>query len=286
MSALLAGPAQPAEVVGSFPVAVYLRTSAGIVSVVAPGAVRLPNAVLCSDADHAKAVRHAGDDAVRVGDGGVWFGPLLLEVGRWWDPVPRLRGTDPGTLSRSLRAMRSGLPAWPEPFEPSDDEAAGTVPTAALARRLSAGRRVLAAALAGEAPLPQAAAELVGLGPGLTPAGDDLLAGTIAGLVIFGRALDSTAAVQAGRLLGAEVSARAGRTTPLAADLSGHATAGAVAQPIGAVCHALVGQRPLRPALDRLLAVGHTSGRDLAEGLALGVSAASASVTSAASKHS
>jgi len=291
VSALLTGPAQPAEIVGSFPVAVYLRTAAGIVSVVTPGATRLPNAVLCTDDDHARVFRNAREYAVRVGDGGVRAGPWHLEVGRWWDPVPRLRHTDPRSLARNLRTMRSALPAWPEPSGPLDHRAANTGQNAdhageVLVRRLSAGRQVLSAALAGEATLGRAAGDLVGLGPGLTPAGDDLLAGAIAALVTFGRALDCEAAVTTGRLLGAEAAARASRTTPLAADLTGHAAAGAVAAPVAAVCHALVGRRPLRPALERLLAVGHTSGRDLAEGLALGASAAVASASSAAVKHS
>jgi hypothetical protein len=53
-----------------------------------------------------------------------------------------------------------------------------------------------------------------------------------------------------------------------------HAATGAVAEPVATVYGALAVRRALEPALDRLLAVGHTSGRDLAEGLLLGATAA------------
>jgi hypothetical protein len=43
-----------------------------------------------------------------------------------------------------------------------------------------------------------------------------------------------------------------------------------VAAPAAAVLHALTGRRQLGPALDELLAIGATSGRDLALGLVTG----------------
>ncbi len=157
--------------------------------------------------------------------------------------------------------MRSLLPSWPDSEEPA-------------AEQLVAGREVLASALAGERTMDEAADHLVGLGPGLTPAGDDLLAGAVAGSVIFGRALARPSALDIATQLAAAAGDRAARTTVLAADLLRHAATGAVAEPVAEVCRALTGQCPVEPALDRLLAVGHTSGRDVAEGLLLGVGAA------------
>lgn len=93
---------------------------------------------------------------------------------------------------------------------------------------------------------------LVGRGPGLTPAGDDVLAGYAAGLVLFhGRH------VEARRL--ADLAAP--RTNALSATLLLHATQGELPEP----AHALLELGETGP----LLAWGHSSGRYLAVGLAL-----------------
>jgi hypothetical protein len=56
-------------------------------------------------------------------------------------------------------------------------------------------------------------------------------------------------------------------TTALSASLLRHAAASEVAAPAAAVLAALTGSGAVVPALDRLLDVGSTSGRDLALGL-------------------
>jgi hypothetical protein len=275
---LITGPAQPAEVIADVPVAIYLSVGGKVVALVTPAAVPLPNAVVCrelprmTDGNHGGAGRPAGNgvdgSSALVGDGRIQLGRARVIVGRWWDPVPRLPPVDDlPALTRALDAMRSMLPSWPDSDEPA-------------AEQLVAGRELLAKALAGEATPAAAADRLVGLGPGLTPAGNDLLAGAVAGLVVFGRALGRRSALDLAKQVAAEVEERATRTTVLAADLARHAASGAVAAPVAAVFHALAGagrpsgRRPLDSAIDRLVAVGHTSGRDLAEGLLLGVAAA------------
>jgi hypothetical protein len=296
---LITGPVRPAEVIAEFPVARYLRVDEAVLALVTPAAVRLPNALVCrelppvTDDDHVSPrpvitgtlhtmrAKSAGDQrdgvlplrvdgrSALVGDGYVQFGRARVVVGRWWDPVPRLPPVDdlPG-LVEAVETMRSLLPTWPDSDEPA-------------AAELIVGREALTLSLAGEGTPAAAADQLVGLGPGLTPAGDDLLAGAVAGLVIFGCALgrrgsgaDRTDAQVLAKHLAAAVDARADRTTLLAADLAHHAAAGALAEPVAAVCRALAGRKPLESALDRLLAIGHTSGRDLAEGLLLGATAA------------
>lgn len=263
---LVSGPVRPAEIIADFPVARYLRVGDATIALATPDAVRLPNAMVVpviTGAFYTKCVRSAGDHGeVLVGDGCVRVGRARVTVGRWWDPVPRLaRVADVSELARAVDAMRSLLPHWPDP-----DEAA--------AERLLAGREALASALSGEGTSADAADLLVGLGPGLTPAGDDLLAGAVAGLVIFGRALDDRTTLKVAKRVAAAVADRADRTTVLAADLARHAATGAVVEPVAEVCEALAGQRPLEPALERLVAIGHTSGRDLGEGMLLGATAA------------
>jgi hypothetical protein len=266
VAALLDGPAVPARVLGAGRHAVYLKVPGGVVAVVGPDAVRLPNAVVCPAPPPAPQRASVGDGAVRLDD-------TTLVVRRWWDPVPRLGTPAHGVLAAAVDRLASLLPAWPPPTDAA----------AALAR----GRAALAAALAAtRAPGGSAAAidvavvGLVGLGPGLTPAGDDLLAGTVAGLVLLGRALGRAgdAAVATGHRVGAAAARAAAGTTALSADLTRHAGAGAVALPAAAVCRALAGYGDLRHALAGLLAVGHTSGADLAQGLLLGATAALAAV--------
>jgi Protein of unknown function (DUF2877) len=94
--------------------------------------------------------------------------------------------------------------------------------------------------------------DLVGCGPGLTPAGDDLLAGYIAGLVLFHR-MQRTAqrlAAQAAPL-----------TTGLSSTLLFHASRGEVPEPV----HSFLAQGDAAP----LLGFGHSSGLFWLVGLGL-----------------
>jgi len=269
---LLDGPARPAELIGSFPVAVYVKAAGGVVALVSPDGVRLPNAMVLSRVDHESVVRHAATGPVQVGYGEVRLGPVRVTPRRWWDPVPRLGRVDGGLLAGRLDAVRAILPNWPDDADPA-------------AGRLRAGREALASALAGTGDfagtgdLAGTVRSLVGLGAGLTPAGDDLLAGVMAGLVVFGTALERRDVRTLASRMRQEVVAHAAATTPLAADLAEHAARGALVQPATDLCRAIADQRPgagsaLTPAVERLLRVGHTSGRDLAEGLLLGASTA------------
>jgi len=91
---------------------------------------------------------------------------------------------------------------------------------------------------------PEPSAELyAGRGAGLTPAGDDLLAGYIAGLVLL-----HGETKRAARLAGEAAS----RTVPLGATLLRHAAKGEVPEPV----HVLLASGDTRP----LLAFGHSSG--------------------------
>lgn len=105
---------------------------------------------------------------------------------------------------------------------------------------------------------------LLGLGPGLTPAGDDLLAGLLVGLSDRPDVRDPLAAA---------VQRHApARTTWLSAELLRLAAAGLAAPAVVAVADALAGHADddaLPRALPALLAVGHTSGPALARGLLL-----------------
>jgi Protein of unknown function (DUF2877) len=94
------------------------------------------------------------------------------------------------------------------------------------------------------APGPEPRPELyAGRGAGLTPAGDDLLAGYVAGLVLL------HGETKRAKQLAMEA---AGRTVPLSATLLRHAARGEVPEPV----HILLASGDTRP----LLAFGHSSG--------------------------
>jgi Protein of unknown function (DUF2877) len=143
---------------------------------------------------------------------------------RWWDPRPRVGRLDPGAVERARR------------IAPLAADAVAT-----------RGRDDLTA--------------LVGLGPGSTPAGDDLLGARLATLRVFGHH------AEADRLWAAIDPAR---TSPLSAALLAHAAEGEVAAPVARLLRALGGAGPVEPAVAAVAALGHTSGPWLLRGV-LGV---------------
>ncbi|HYN68063.1 MAG TPA: DUF2877 domain-containing protein [Ornithinibacter sp.] len=100
---------------------------------------------------------------------------------------------------------------------------------------------------------------MVGRGAGLTPSGDDALAG----------ALLVTHALGAGRALADAVRARLRSTTAVSAALLDAAADGYGARPVVALVDAVVASRAdaVRRALPAVLAIGHTSGADTVAGI-------------------
>jgi len=107
---------------------------------------------------------------------------------------------------------------------------------------------------------------LTGLGPGLTPAGDDFLVGLMAGLRAWPMILPSGwTAERACRLI---VQVAAHRTTLLSAAWLRHAAAGEFAEPWHALVQALANahEAHIHRAADRILETGATSGADAMAG--------------------
>jgi hypothetical protein len=250
---LFTGPVRAAAVVAAGPAATYLDVEGRLVAVVGAGGVQLPCAVVVSGtftvapslSSRPWSARHHHDDFA-VGAGAIHqHGRPVLAVCRWFDPKVRVPAIDSGasgrfaTLVRRQRRIDPMLPA--EAVERLKDNLA-----------------------AGDAH--GAVAALLGRGTGLTPAGDDLLAGALAAL----RALGSTAA----HGLGTAVRTMAPvATTRLSATLLEAADKGAVVPEAAAVLRALagVGTGSLDAATRRLVGLGHTSGWHLAAGLLVGV---------------
>lgn len=259
---LLRGPSRTATVLAAFPRAVYLAlddepvSSVTVAALVTADGVAHPNALVlaASSATRPLARFHRGARVV-LGLGGVTAPAPVhceLRVTRWWDPRPRLRPV-------SLPALRDHLDRCVRITGVADPSL--SEPLATITTLLAAGRPDAAAA-AGRA--------LVGAGPGLTPAGDDVLAGLFAGIAVLAPAIGPWCAAVAADAVATGDRVAAGavdRTTSVSAALLRHAVRGQVAQPAADWLHALAGRGSPEAATRALLRVGATSGHDLLTGV-------------------
>lgn len=250
---LLTGPPRTATVLASFPAAAYLDAGDALLALVTRDGIHQPHACVLPQSTSDQPLRQVMvGRRFRLGHG-LLTGPLQLRVARWWNPVPALARTDPASLDSAAQELL---------------ERVGAHELASLGSELA---RALAAGRAG--PASDLADRLLGWGPGLTPAGDDVLAGVMAAARLLPRAIGRSAPRALDALGDHIVSRSAGRTTRLSMSLLDHARRGEVAAPAAAVLRALVGRGELAAATDDLLRVGATSGHDLALGVALGARA-------------
>ena len=234
----LAGPLGTATVLGAFPSALYLLCHDGsLLPVVTPSGLRLPTAVVLASSGPPSGW------GVRPGD--------RVEVG----------GTEVRLPAGTVRAVRTWVPAR-LPAVQAPPEAVAVVAAAAsdtwrdpaleLARAVPRGDDITATV-----------AEVVGRGPGLTPSGDDVLAGVLLGLRASPALRDH---------LWRAVSPRLGGTTSLSAALLAEAAEGYAVPAVLRLGAALVaGGTDLGQAVREVAAVGHSSGTDLLAGLAAGL---------------
>jgi len=257
ITALLRGPVRRARVLASTPTGVYLHVPGerddDVVAVLTSDAVRLPLACVLFRPSTGRPLVPSITTA-EVGGGRVVVGDLAVSAAAWWDPRPRLPSARPALLPEGVRQLRTTLYGDGVPHSAFELPGLPTGPGGPLAALRGAVRRAdLDAAL-------RTATRLIGMGPGLTPAGDDVMAGTVAGLVLLGH--------PAAPRFAAGVDALAAcRTTELSRAVLRHAAAGRVSSEYAAVLHALVGERPLAPAVDALLTSGSTGSRATALGL-------------------
>jgi hypothetical protein len=238
VAAALAGPPRPATVLAAFPTAVYLTGDRHdeVLPVLARDALLLPTAVRVAESAHGLSWGLAAGDTAVVGAGRVVLGHQAVVGVRSWRPRP----------VQVVHRADAEVPAtW-----------AGVV--SAPLRELT--RHVVAEAVRGRS-VDRHVRALVGAGVGLTPSGDDALCGAL--LVL--RAAGHPAAAH----LATAVIGRLGATTSLSASLLREATDGyAVPAVVRLVSAAVAGRAAEREgALADVLAIGHTSGADLAAGV-------------------
>ncbi|MGW6159074.1 oxamate carbamoyltransferase subunit AllH family protein, partial [Streptomyces sp. NPDC055144] len=195
-----------------------------------------------------------------------------------WHPIlPSFTALDPGDLAAAASALDRLIQA-----HGSRGGMLGPTPTAssmeaAVTRALADGRDTLVRAIksADDAGMRRGVLSLLGLGPGLTPAGDDFLTALAllsslhgSGLGPFGRALQDILLEHPGRTTRLSV-------TTLDEALAGRARASlldvlhALAHPSG--WHAARATESIRTPVRHVLAIGHTSGTDILSGLVTGL---------------
>jgi hypothetical protein len=253
-----------------------------VVAVLASDAVRLPCALVLPTTSAELPLTSlpvAGE--VRIGDGRVeWASQADVVAGAAGTAGVGRAGAagTAGVAGRAGAAGTAGAVSVVASREWAPARARRTSPDpAALAALASAvgGRDIgIDTRLTSDLSAAGAAAGLLGRGPGLTPSGDDILAGFMLGSLAFGCATP-----------GAFVAVRElawSTTTGLSAQLLDHAAQGECIPEAAAVVAALGspglgsarlgsavlgGAERLHEAAERLFAVGHTSGAALALGL-------------------
>lgn len=242
---LLEGPRREGRLLGASPAAVYvgfgLDGTPEVVALLPSSSVRLPLAMVV-----AGPLTAPGPDAlVAVGEGVLAVGHESWVPTRWFNPrPPSLSAVEPARLAAAALVL-SGVSA------------------AEAGVDIERARAAVAALVAGDA---QPACALLGGGPGLTPAGDDVIAGALAAYALIAGGIGAAAV--------AEILAHARRaTTSLSAALLSCAAAGQVVPEAADFLAALSGEGEVQSALARLRSIGSTSGTALAVGIVAAIDA-------------
>jgi hypothetical protein len=238
---LVAGPDRPVRIVHRGNDAVYLDVDGSCLGVLSTAATAVPCAARTALAALPATVQAA--EQAWVGEGRVLLGASEVVLARTVDTaVPRLRPDAVHEIAARLDLALGGRADHVREELPGDS-----------LRALEAGR-------------PEAVPALLGRGSGLTPVGDDVLAGWVATAVAGSAPTEGETPVAA-----AVARQAAATTTLLSATLLDCARRGEVVPQFRTLL--LTVAAPGRPdvddALDALLRVGHTSGAGLALGTVL-----------------
>lgn len=244
----LSEPQTPGAVLGTASHAVWLLVDGDVIVASTRDATRLPNGIeVAADAaaDAFRSVYHGAP--VTVGLGQILFTGLTINIVRWWDPRPALPRTSATQLSEAIADLPATVPA---------------IDSETLSAALSTGSPQ---AILG------ASDSLIGRGPGLTPEGDDYLAGALSATRMLGEAMRlEDRAVMLDSVADPLMRHASTRTTAFSAALIRHAIDGRVAAPAGALLRSLTGRGNVEASYRDLTRVGHTSGPALAAGMVLG----------------
>ncbi len=226
---MLAGPPREGTVLARFASALYVQVPAGfgLIALVTRDAVRLPCALQLPALSSEFPLDRLGG-GVRVGGGVLRIGAVAVAADRTVSAtVPSLAPPPADQVRAAERLLDVSTFAPPDLGDPQLASGAGL--------------------------------RLLGRGEGLTPQGDDVLAGYLAAAAAYRLPADRLRA-----LIRLEAPRR---TTTLSAALLRHAVEGEAIPQISALLEALCDGRSLRTAIADLVSVGHTSGSALAAGV-------------------
>lgn len=230
---VVAGPRRRADWLGACRTALYLQVPSGeVLAILTRDAVQLPCAVVVPRRSGELPLDQlvATARAVPIVGGGeiCWGGPAaattVVAVAQWRPPAVATGAPDPAAVVRLAAALRE--------------------------------REVVVDLDRDAEPEP---GELLGRGPGLTPSGDDVLAGYLIGARAFGIPRDR---------LAAEIERQAARrTTALSAQLLRHAIDGACAPQLARLVTACITGQDVAAAAAAVVSIGSSSGAALAAGV-------------------
>ena len=250
---------------------------------------RMPNSVRLSPIMAEKLLRHLRPGLeIWIGDGRLLILThdlsLYLPETSPWEPRPEITAYPwrNKTVAQHARLLAYHLAEQPQRggFAPLLKPLLLGEPTAEtpLSRMALPMLRLLAQAswLQDLAGVEEAARSLAGLGPGLTPSGDDALAGFAAVMTLLSPQLSGDSASR-NHIAVAIASVARSRTTALSAVLLAHAARGEVAEQVGNLLLSLTlpveASKAVLHAADRVLAFGANSGGDTLLGILLGLRA-------------
>ncbi|MDR7544695.1 MAG: DUF2877 domain-containing protein [Armatimonadota bacterium] len=279
LAGLLKGTAQ-GTVLAVFERGAYVDLAGHILALTSAADGRGPLSIVLSDRVALAPV--AAGDAVRVENGVLSVGPHAVVVtgADVWDPaLPQ--PTAPTGHMRTLRAVeaelragasRESVVALLEPPARPVREDPGQCAAADRLAPIRGGLEVIGRFLAGCASVEDVtravASGVAGRGPGLTPSGDDLLAGVMHAITVWPHIAAPAGGVRAREALAAGA---IGRTTRISAAYLRAAAGGLAAEPWHGLVRSLDrSASAVKAAARRILAMGHTSGADALTGFCWG----------------
>jgi hypothetical protein len=197
---------------------------------------------------------------------------------RRWDPRPRVPRVSPGDLMPRIqrahaKVIAHGAAGSLLPLLEGDKET--NSPPLVRAARPHAELLYESASAPDHTAVREAASRLAGLGPGLTPSGDDFLAGFVAAWVLTTEA-SGLPLSEVSQVAGAISDGASSRASELGSSWIMHAAFSEVAEPMGRFFTALFSNdcEALLPAVLSVVSLGATSGTDWMVGALFGARAA------------
>lgn len=205
---------------------------------------------------------------------------ISFEASESWDSIPLLPGppAPEREIWRNLQVIAKAIKQRGNNGTRSLHTCRASIPVLeAFEDRIQKGADALCIAIINRDPvnISKSSHQLLGLGSGLTPSGDDVIAGLMAAGVFCALAYEDldfeVRKINCQLMLGA-----CGRTTTFSQVLLADASGGEVVRPLGELLQLVLcgnDEKSLIPLVDQVMALGASSGKDMLCGVLLGMEA-------------